>query len=367
MINILIEMTVNLMEILLDERHYKACVPHEREQLCKLKSTLRDKTIILIEGAHSPENVIYKRDAPSTARGILSISESLEKMGMGFHRVTSTHKNLKEYLSIGDFAFIYAHGEYGEDGRIQGWCDYLNLIYPGSGVSGSAICCDKLRFKYLISGAKIATADFREIEERESFGSLKKKAETLGFPVMVKDRTGGSSIGITYISDVNDLRVWHHSVSPEKLRKYFMEKFVGGKFVTIGIIKMSKGYYVLPILSAKTSALFYDAETKMGNRQDTHSVEYDIGGGYDLAMQAKLKSMAWEAFQSTGCEGIGRVDFIVEGNNPFVLEINTIPGISNDSNFTKMFRSLGFDYDELVLAVMNSAYLKNQSNSQDKS
>jgi D-alanine-D-alanine ligase len=340
-------------------RSYAELTAHldaEKLSLDLLKENLKRKYVVLIEGGHSQENLVYKDAAPDEERGILSIADSFDKMGLNYRKLLSTDVHVRDHLAIADLTFIYAHGEYGEDGRLQGWLDYLNVAYPGPGLSASALCSDKLHFKYVIRGAGISTPEFFSIEKRESFGSLVTKAESLGYPVMLKDRRGGSSLGITLIADRHEMKTWYTSHQGDDLNKYFIEKFIDGEFATVGIIRLDSGYYVLPVLTASTEARFYDAATKLG--KEGNNVSFTLESGFDPDAILEIRNIAWEAFTSTECEGIGRVDIMISDGKYYVLEINTIPGISRNSNFTAMFTSLGFTYDELILAVINTAYSK---------
>lgn len=348
--------------VFIDEETIRFNIAKEKETIYNNLNELKGKFIVLIEGDHSEENRIYTEQADDEIRGILAVDNSLKKMGFNYKRVASTDKRIKDYLSVADYAFIYAQGEYGEDGRIQGWLDYLNIDYPGPGVSASSICCDKLYFKHVMKSSSVKTADYFEIVESDDIKKLKEKARKLGYPVMLKERLGGSSLGITLVNNDDDLIYWFQHQSLKGSTSYFMEKFISGKFVTVGIIKMSRGYYVLPVLSAETDSKFYDAESKLGKGEN--SIHYHLGGGFSSEMQQSIKKLAWQAFKNTGCEGISRVDMMIEGNDIFVLEINTIPGISRGGNFTQMFTSFGFSYDEMILAIMNTAYMK--KNTQEK-
>lgn len=328
----------------------------ERSVLNKLRDYFNDKFIVLIEGDHSDENKIYTLNAEVQIRGILAVDHALSVLGLNYKRVTSTDKKIKDYLAVADYAFIYAQGEFGEDGRIQGWLDYLGVAYPGPGITASAICCDKLYFKHVMKSADVSTAPYYELESIETLESLLNKATNLGYPVMMKERQGGSSLGITMITNRKDLKYWRDHQCNKGISAYFMEKYVDGIFVTAGIIELSTGYYILPVLTAETEALFYDAELKLGKSKS--SIRYFLGGAFTDVQQQKIKEIAWQAFSHSGCEGISRVDMMVQGEEVFVLEINTVPGISHSGNFTQMFTSFGFSYEEMILAIMNTAFLK---------
>ncbi|MGV3345191.1 ATP-grasp domain-containing protein [Enterobacteriaceae bacterium LUAb1] len=336
----------------------------EKAYLKRIADDLKKKTIILIEGAHSEENLVYKESAPDEERGIVSIEREFQNKGYRFHRVLSTDKRLKDFLAIADIAFIYAHGEYGEDGRIQGWLDYINVKYPGSGLSASAICCDKLHFKHIVKGAGLPTPDFFEINNDDSSTQLRYKVEKLGYPIMIKHRRGGSSLGITLIENEFSLSEWENNTPVTDRGNYFGESYIDGDFVTLGVINIDRKYYILPYLRAQTSTKFYDAATKLGN--ENCEVFFTLNEGFSMEVVNTLEVLAKNAFLSTGCEGIARVDIMICRGNPYLLEINTIPGISPNSNFTKMFTHFGFTYEDLLVAVMNTANLKEKNHTMVK-
>lgn len=344
-----------MTSIIKEENNMNTVLVREKSVLASLKKSLANKFIILIEGDHSEENKVYTSDAPSEIRGVLSIDDTLSSMGFNYKRVASTDKKIKDYFNVADFVFIYAQGEYGEDGRIQGWLDYIGVDYPGPGIAASALCCDKLYFKYVINGAGVRTPPFNKIVATDNRETIAEKVRTLDFPVMLKDRMGGSSLGITLLSDKKSLDDWLSTESSRPYSKYFIEKYIKGTFVTVGIILLSTGYYILPVLTAETETDFYDAAMKLGKSDS--EVKFRLGG-FSSKLITIIKETAWTAFTHSGCEGIARVDMILKDNKAWVLEINTIPGISREGNFTQMFTSLGFTYEELILAIMNTAYLK---------
>jgi D-alanine-D-alanine ligase len=334
----------------------------EQQILSKLKEKLKGKYIVLVEGDHSEENKLYTDIAPAEIRGILAIDKALSQLGFRFSRIKSTDIHLKEHLNCCDFAFIYAQGEYGEDGRLQGWLDYIGVDYPGPGVSASAICCDKLLFKHVMRSSGIMTADYDALDESISLAILKRKAEQIGYPVMMKERMGGSSLGITLIVDYAGLEKWFVDNTRKTTDHYIIEKYIKGQFATVGIIFLSQGYFILPVFSVETKNSFYDADAKIGKNGDT--IKYKIDNFPERIIK-KLKKAAWAAFCKSGCEGLGRIDFMVCDEDIYVLEINTVPGISHGGNFTQMFMSLGFTFEELILAIMNTAFLKKPEKQRD--
>jgi D-alanine-D-alanine ligase len=316
-------------------------------------STLK---VLLIEGTRSQENLIYKANAPASERGILSIAASLKRQNINFRLIESSDVALVHAIQDADVVLIYAHGEFGEDGRLQGWLDYVNKPYPGPGVAASAICLDKLVFKRLMAGGGVRTPNFREINAPSD---ATRNADLIGFPMMAKLRRGGSSLGITLLRSSSDFARWLDTIPANHLNDYLLEKFIQGRFVTVGVLQFPDELVVLPILAVLTKGEFYDDVAKMGITKDSGGPEYHVPAHLNGDAAHAVQKLAIDAFRLTGCEGISRVDIMIDSDGvPHVLEINTIPGMAENSNLTHMASNLGFSYDELVLAVLRTAFLK---------
>jgi D-alanine-D-alanine ligase len=327
----------------------------EKQSLAQFREFLKCEHILLIEGTRAAENLIYKEKAPDSARGIVSIERQLKAMGCRYELVESSSSDLGEAINRADVVLIYAHGEYGEDGRLQGWLDYLGKPYPGPGVLPSAVCLDKLTFKRLLTGVGLPTAAFGALSAAPDSRAV---GRSLGYPLMAKLRTGGSSIGITRIEDAAQLDAWASSVGAERIGDYFLEKYLDGRFVTVGLLELSTGLEVLPILEVVLDSGFYDEDVKLGKSQ-AGAPTFVTPAHLDPDVAARVRDAARKAFMYSQCSGIGRVDFIITPDGkPNILEINTIPGMSADSNLTHSFASLGYTYDELLLAALRTAYYK---------
>ncbi|MEI7188875.1 D-alanine--D-alanine ligase family protein [Dickeya dianthicola] len=340
--------------------HVESLTEKEKRYLLSYKEFIKNQSICLVEGTHSQENLIYKSQASDEERGITSIESAFIDLGLNYKKIESTDNNLQYEIKNHNFVFIYAHGEYGEDGRLQGFLDYIDKPYPGSGVLASAVCCDKLKFKYLMTGSSVNTPNFYELNIHDSYSDVHKKALCLQYPIMAKERCGGSSLGITYISNDEDLHTWYEK-NKNEINKYFLEKFISGRIISVGFVQMIEGVLILPTLETVTNSNYYDAELKIGHSH--HEVKYILNSFSSKEyIDRKIKETAIKSFEHAACQGVGRVDLIIDDNNDvFILEINTIPGISKNSNFTKMFTSLGFSYNELVIAFIRTGILKKEN------
>ena len=331
-------------------------VTAEKKLLNEFLGFIRGQRLLLIEGTRSVENLLYKEQAPDSERGIISIAAELNRLECNFEIVESNSPDLDVAIARANLVLIYAHGEFGEDGRLQGLLDYKNKPYPGSGVLASAICLDKVVFKSLMISAGLSTPAYTLPSEQSD---LSNRIGILGYPVMAKPRCGGSSIGICRLSDETELQAWRVAINPSELDDYFFENHINGRFLTIGIIELVSGLKVMPILEVDAGIRFYDAQIKLGNEKGEVKPRVEVPANLPLHVAENVRTLAKRAFLQSRCEGIGRVDIMLdEVGCPHLLEINTIPGMSINSNMTHAFASLGFDYAELLLAVLRTAYLK---------
>ncbi|MCY9827441.1 ATP-grasp domain-containing protein [Vibrio splendidus] len=329
----------------------------ERDKLEKFEKNKLSKTrLVLIEGTHSEENLSYKNHPGNPDRGIVSLVDSFNRLNLNYQLIESTDSQLIPNLMDTDFAFPYAHGEFGEDGRLQGLLDYVNVPYIASGVLGSAICTDKLSFKRLVRQANIPTANFIDLSHEKNTTEILYYVDAIGYPVMVKLRNGGSSIGIHKIDNRNDLLTW--LTKTEKRNDYFVEKFIPGRFVTVGLIKTENGLRHLPMLEVTSESEFYDADEKLGV-EGSSTPQFIVNPDLPVETTAKIFNASYRAFEVCNCESIIRLDYIIDvDGNPYLLEINTIAGLAANSNLPSMFYELGYTYDEMILEIMNSAFVK---------
>lgn len=239
-----------------------------------------------------------------------------------------------------DRAFIAMHGRGGEDGVIQGLLELLNIPYTGSGVMASALGMDKFRTKLVWKAAGLPTPDCVVLRDTHDLDA----AAALGFPLMVKPAHEGSSIGMSKVASRDELaRAW------EQARRYdglvLAERWVSGAEYTAAIL----GERVLPMIHLETPHDFYDFEAKY-SAPDT---SYICPCGLDAALEARLGELMLEAFHLVGAQGWARVDFMLDAQgNPWLLEINTVPGMTDHSLVPMAAREAGLGFDELVWRIL---------------
>ncbi len=240
-------------------------------------------------------------------------------------------------------AFIVLHGRGGEDGVIQGYLETLGIPYTGSGVAGSALAMDKGRAKLLWRGLGLPTPGFVVARAVTDLAA----AEALGFPLMVKPAREGSSIGIRKVEDADALReAWGEAVTLDA--DVLIEQWVEGAEYTCALL----GDQALPLIRLETGNDFYDYAAKY---QDENT-RYHCPCGLDTASETAFQRLARDAFAALGASGWGRVDLMVDRQGrPWLIEANTVPGMTDHSLVPMAARAAGIDFDELVLRIAATA------------
>lgn len=243
-----------------------------------------------------------------------------------------------------DFVFIALHGPGGEDGAMQGYLETSGLHYSGSGVQASALAMDKMRTKQLWKGVGVATAPFAVLTDSSDW---KQICRDLGDVLMVKPALEGSSIGMSKVSGADQLED-AYKLARQYGELVIAEAFVTGSEYTVAIL----GDQVLPPIKLETHHVFYDYNAKY-LADDTR---YICPCGLALSDETALKALARTAFDTVGCRGWGRVDVMRdEKGNFFVLEVNTVPGMTSHSLVPMAAKAAGLDFDDLVEAIIASS------------
>ncbi|MDP3585111.1 MAG: D-alanine--D-alanine ligase [Thiobacillus sp.] len=273
-----------------------------------------------------------------------AVLAALLRQGIDAHAFDPANRNLGDLIS-GEFdrVFIALHGRYGEDGCMQGALELLNLPYTGSGVMASAIGMDKWRTKLLWRAAGLPTADWDILVADSDFAAIEKR---LGLPIFVKPAREGSSIGMSKVTEAGTLKA-AFDVAVEHDALVLAEKFIDGAEFTVGIL----GTTALPLIRlqpAKEKA-FYDFEAKY-LRDDT---QYHCPAGLPDAQEMALRHLALDAFRLVEGRGWGRVDVMLDSlGNPYLLEVNTSPGMTDHSLVPMAARVAGLSFDQLCIAIL---------------
>lgn len=284
--------------------------------------------------------------------------EALKRLGYENSELVDVDKNIAATLTGKSFeiAYIALHGKYGEDGCIQGLLEVLGIPYTGSGVKASSIAMDKEFTKRILKAQNLPVAPslvinscrtaYREIEELYRAGKIK-----LNFPVMVKPVCEGSSIGMTKADSFEQLEE-----SIKEAAKYntgiMIEEFIYGQSITVGVLDSMGRTFATPILEFRTKTSWYDYEAKYTEGM----TEFILPAEIDDELTRRIQDLAVKSHQAIEAKGMSRVDFVVdEHGNPFILEINTIPGMTDLSDLPAQSKAMGISYDQLVEIILNSA------------
>jgi len=273
-----------------------------------------------------------------------AVLAALIRQGVDAHAFDPANRNLGDLIS-GEFdrVFIALHGRFGEDGCMQGALELLDIPYTGSGVMASAIGMDKWRTKLLWRAAGLPTADWAILDSSSDFAAVEKK---LGLPIFVKPAREGSSIGMSKVTEHGTLKEAYDTAA-EHDALVLAERFIDGAEFTVGIL----GDSALPLIRLQPAddKAFYDFEAKY-IRNDT---QYHCPAGLPDAQETALRQLALDAFRLIGGRGWGRVDLMLDSlGNPYLLEVNTSPGMTDHSLVPMAARVAGLDFDALCLAIL---------------
>jgi len=274
-----------------------------------------------------------------------AVVESLLRSRVDASAVDFTDGKVLASLSESGFdrVFVMLHGRKGEDGKVQGALELMNIPYTGSGVLASALAMDKVRCKYIWQSVGLNTPPFAILDETTD---LDRVIAELG-PVFVKPVKEGSSIGISRAKDVEELqRAYVHASQYDK--DVIAERFVDGPEYTVAIL----GDTVLPAVGMRASNEFYDYQAKYFSDETQYFCPSDLGS----EDEKYLATLAMQAYQAVGCEGWGRVDVMRDSDGVFwLLEVNTVPGMTGHSLVPMAAKQAGINFDELVLEILASS------------
>ncbi|PIX85785.1 MAG: D-alanine--D-alanine ligase [Nitrospirae bacterium CG_4_10_14_3_um_filter_53_41] len=240
-----------------------------------------------------------------------------------------------------DAAFICLHGTPGEDGTVQGLLEFMGIPYTGSGVLASAAAMDKIVTKKLLIYHAIPTPDFSVNEHGRTTG------KRIALPVIVKPATQGSTIGVSRVSVKKDLEKAIR-IARRFGPKVLIEKFIQGRELTVGILNDLP----LPVVEIRPMSGFYDFKSKYTPGR----TEYRVPAPLLRRVSKRVQELALSAHRALGCNGASRVDFMLaDGDDPYVLEVNTIPGMTETSLLPKAAREAGISFDDLVERILTAA------------
>jgi len=300
------------------------------------------KVAVLLGGTSAEREVSLKSGQ--------AVCEALTQAGVEFDAIDAGDVAWINQLMQGDYSRVFniVHGRGGEDGKVQGILETLSIPYTGSGVTASAVAMDKALTKHIWVGNGISTPEYVVVNEQHTAASI---IDELGLPLIVKPAHEGSSIGMSKAESEQQL-----VEAIEKARELdgtvLVEKWVTGSEYTIAVLNGK----ALPVISMETDHSFYDYDAKYL----ANDTRYLLPCGLESDVEQSLQTMAVKAFNAIGCEGWGRVDAMRDQSTGkfYLLEVNTVPGMTDHSLVPMAANATGLDFKALVLEVLSKASLK---------
>jgi len=277
--------------------------------------------------------------------------EALKRLGFENAEIVVVDENITEVLKKGkyDYAYNALHGKYGEDGCIQGVLEILKIPYTGCGVMASAVCMHKEYTKRILSTTDIPLIKSVYVRKGED---VVEKTRELRYPLITKPVCEGSSFGMTKVNTPDELQAAYDEAAkfnPDVL----IEEYLVGVGCTVGVLENNGKPFATEILELRPKNEWYDYEAKYTKGM----TEFVLPAELSPEMTKKVKEFAVKAYETAGCSGVSRVDFLVVNDVPYVLEINTSPGMTETSDLPAQSEVMGIDYDHLVLLILNSVGL----------
>lgn len=299
----------------------------------------------------------WSAERPVSLQSGQAVLDALLRQGVNAFAIDVSKETILQDLSNEsiDRVFIALHGKGGEDGVIQSILEVLALPYTGSGVAASALAMDKLRTKQVLEGAGLPTPAFVVMDDDMDCEYL---LATLGSPLIIKPTLEGSSLGMAQVESTAELKA-AYDAAKDFAGDVLVEQWVTGAEYTIAILEQQ----ALPVIQLKTPHKFYDYSAKY----QSNDTEYLCPCGLSVEDEGYLQRLALSAFNTVGASGWGRVDVMCDTDNkPWIIEINTIPGMTSHSLVPMAAKESGLDFDALVLAIITQTLGNSNNNHANK-
>lgn len=272
------------------------------------------------------------------------ISRKLNKEKYEVHEILVNEKKDVFKCEGMDFVFIALHGTFGEDGKVQSILEALDIKYNGCDFFTSSICMNKHIVKDILCNYNVKMARGITLNKREySLDNF-----NLNFPVIIKPNSGGSSLGV-FLCKTYDELLEKIKISFEYDNSLLIEEFIEGEEITCGILN-GQALPILKILPKNKEFFNYEAKYNGETIEDLANLEKEL--------DEKVKNITKKCYDVLGCKVYSRVDYIIKNNEPYFLEINTLPGMTMESLFPKMAKMAKMEFEDLLDVIINSSFEK---------
>jgi D-alanine-D-alanine ligase len=295
--------------------------------------------VAVLMGGESAERVISLESGQAVYAALCNV-------GVDAHAIDFNKNEFKQLMNDDfDRVFIALHGRGGEDGTIQGALETIGLPYTGSNVMSSALAMDKVRSKAIWRSENLPTPDAIELSETSNW---QKIAEDLKLPIMVKPAREGSSVGASKVNDIDELSpAWKQANQFDD--RVMAESWVTGDEYTVPILND----VVLPMIKLETKREFYNYQAKY----EDDDTQYICPCGLDEKTEKELGELALRACKSIGVSGWSRVDLMIDNDKqPWLIEVNTVPGMTSHSLVPMAAKQAGLSFEELVVQILATSF-----------
>ena len=304
----------------------------------------KKKRIAVLYGGMSNEREVSLRSGKNVA-------EALSRLGYENVVLLDVNENIAQKLKEEKIEVAYnaLHGKYGEDGCVQGILEILKIPYTGCGVMASAVCMNKQYTKDVLKSRNLNLIKSVFVKKDEN---VTEKVKELKYPLMIKPVCEGSSIGMAKVNNEEELKK-EFSESVKIGQDILIEEFLTGIDLTVGVLQNEDKTFATEILQMHVEGGWYDYKAKYTKGM----TEFILPAKITETAAKQVKQMAIDAFEALGCSGVSRIDFLLCKEIPYILEVNTSPGMTDLSDLPAQAQKCGIDYDNLVQLILNSAGL----------
>jgi D-alanine-D-alanine ligase len=306
--------------------------------------------VAVLMGGYSAEREV----SLMSGQGVL---QALRLRGVDAHAFDPAERDISQLKTDGfDRCFIALHGRFGEDGTVQGALELLGIPYTGSGVLASSMAIDKVMTKRVLLSEGLPTPTYVLLRRgRYNSADIDAVADTLGLPLIVKPAREGSSIGLTKVTVRADM-----AGAVERAAQLdadiLCEQFINGDEVTCPVLGAGSAAHALPVICIVAPDGNYDYQ----NKYFTNTTKYLVPCGLPDGEEAAIQALVLRAFRVLNCRGWGRADVMIDKatRQPYLLEVNTSPGMTSHSLVPMSARAAGLSYEDLCLEILKTAALE---------